>query len=117
MMKRALMISLLIMGATVVTSSASGNWRGHIDWATQNSDAGGSVDCPWFYVQNNASHCIISGGRACLSQQAIWVAKSGQNDNYAWYLMQITQCHNGDAMREIIAAGPRAVADYLRNYY
>jgi hypothetical protein len=113
-MKRALTMAILVTMVTVSQANAGGDWRGHIDWAIGNTDAGGSVDCPWLYIPNNLGHCIIAGGRACVSQQAIYVAKSGYNDPYAWYLMQITQCHNPDAMEEIIKAGPRNVADYLR---
>jgi hypothetical protein len=100
--------------ALVATSTTveAGDWRVHIDWAFNNTDAGGSVDCPNFYYPHYG-WCVISGGRACLSQVAkgaAWV----QQDYYAFSLMLITQCHNPDGQRDLISAGPTAVADYIR---
>jgi hypothetical protein len=78
----------------------------------QNSDAGGSVDCPDKYAVTYPE-CVVSGGRASLMKKAIQSAKDGDYAN-AFRLAQICQCHNVNARDKIRDAGQKAVGDYLK---
>lgn len=88
------------------------DWQKHIDWCISNKDAGGSVDCPDKYLATYPE-CHVKGGRACLLAKAIQSAKDNDYAN-AFGLAVICQCHNVNARDQIVAAGKKAVGDYLR---
>jgi secreted trypsin-like serine protease len=84
-------------------------WMTHIDWSIRNTDAGGSTDCPARYTDPG---CVLNGGRACLMSQAINAAKaSGCAEALKTTL--VTQCHNPEAQKAILAAGEKNVCAYL----
>jgi hypothetical protein len=99
-------------GAFVLTAGYDlPEWQTHIQWAFNNTDAGGSVGCAADYAAaadefNNAgiAECVIYGGRSCVMNFAISAAKA--NDfNQAFQLTLLTQCQNDEAAAAIRAAG------------
>jgi hypothetical protein len=110
-------VSLLLLGILFISSvfaarAQKPEWQQHVDWCIQNSDAGGSVDCPDKYTATYPE-CLVSGGRSCLMKKAIQSAKDGDYAN-AFRLAQICQCHNVNARDKIRDAGQKAVGDYLK---
>jgi hypothetical protein len=85
-------------------------WQVHIDWAIQDQ---GPADCPALYEEAGVADCINHGGRACVMQKAIYLAKK-DDIQVAMRLTLITQCHNQEAQHSIAAAGANAVHDYLK---
>jgi uncharacterized membrane protein len=86
-------------------------WQTHIDWCSNNRDAGGSVDCPELYLGTYPA-CMVSGGRSCLISKAKALAHSGNCDD-ALRVTLICQCKNQEAKDAIEAAGARQVCGYL----
>jgi hypothetical protein len=84
-------------------------WQSSIDWSINNT---GQVDCPQLYTSEVAS-CVVSGGPACVMSQAVRQATEG-NYSRDLELTLITQCHNPAAQKQILAAGEKAVGEYLR---
>jgi secreted trypsin-like serine protease len=84
-------------------------WRLHVEWAIANTDAGSSTDCASQYPLPG---CVLSGGRSCLMQEAITLAKAGKCQE-AVALTLVTQCHNSQAA-QVVAANSAAVCAYLR---
>jgi hypothetical protein len=99
--------------ALVASSPGKPEWQVNIDWAFSNQDAGGSVDCGWNYLTAGYPNCILIGGRACLMGYAKDAAQRGQNQR-AFDLTTITQCHNRHAWETIEGAGVNQVAAYVR---
>jgi uncharacterized membrane protein len=85
------------------------DWQKHLDWSRNNSDAGGSVDCPLDYPY---PECILRGGRACLMAHAEQSARDNDCAN-AFRVALITQCQNPEATQLIAAAGESEVCQYL----
>jgi hypothetical protein len=113
-LKRVVVLSALLLVAGVFVAKAQKpGWQTHIDWCIQNSDAGGSVDCP-DKCAATYPECIVAGGRSCLMKKAIQSAKDGDYAN-AYRLAQICQCHNVNARDEIRNAGQTAVGNYLKS--
>jgi hypothetical protein len=106
----------LALTATATGAAAQQPWQGHIDWAAQNNDAGGSVDCPDQYFSNNVAYAIVSGGRSAVINAALFAAYR-QDFGQAYTLVLMTQCHNPDAQQELLNAGQRAVLTYLMENY
>ena len=109
-MLRALMFGAMIISA--VSTAHAQNWTKHIDWAANNTDAGGSVDCPAEYIAMNVPYAIASGGRSTVINSALMAAYNG-NTQRAFSLILLTQCHNSGARQELAAAGQEAVVRYL----
>jgi hypothetical protein len=98
--------------STVVAAQGPEPFTAHIDWAAQNTDAGGSVDCPDQYISNGVAYAIASGGRAAAINQALFDAYH-RNFDHAFTLVLMTQCHNPSAQQVLLNAGEKAVLTYL----
>jgi len=109
-------LALFAAGATATVVSAQQPFTAHIDWAAQNTDAGGSVDCPNQYISNGVGYAIVSGGRAAAINQALFDAYNN-NFNHAFALVLMTQCHNPGAQQVLVNAGEKAVLTYLVSNY
>jgi hypothetical protein len=108
-------VALLAICANA-SSAAAQDWTAHIDWAAQNTDAGGSVDCPDQYISNGVPWAIASGGRSAVINEALFAAY-GQNFDRAFTLVLMTQCHNSDARQQLANAGEKPVLQYLVGNY
>jgi hypothetical protein len=108
--------ALIAIGATATVAAAQEPFKAHIDWAAQNTDAGGSVDCPDQYISNGVAYAIAAGGRAAVINQALFDAYH-QNFDHAFTLVLMTQCHNPDAQQMLFDAGEKAVLTYLVRSY
>jgi TonB family protein len=86
-------------------------WQIHLDWASNNLDAGGSVDCPLEY-DVTYPECVVNRGRACMMGKAREAAVAN-NCSWAVELSLIAQCNNDAAQKLIKAAGETAVCEYL----
>jgi hypothetical protein len=109
-------LAFLALGVTASNATAQEPYQAHIDWAAQNTDAGGSVDCADQYINNGVAYAIVSGGRAAVINQALFEAYN-QNFGHAFTLVPITQCHNPDAQQVLLAAGQKKVLTYLISNY
>jgi hypothetical protein len=109
-------LSMALVALAVLNPSGQAqnksDWQKHLDWSIQNSDAGGSVDCPDKYLATYPE-CFVSGGRSCMMKKAIQSAKDNDCSN-AHRVSQITQCHNVTARDLIREAGQDAVCQYLK---
>jgi hypothetical protein len=80
----------------------------------------GAADCPELYMA--APQCIAEGlatgnnsaNCECLMEMATDLANQGL-DEAAFGVTLVSQCHNSNQFDNLMAAGPYAVADYLRN--
>jgi hypothetical protein len=113
-------IPMIVLGLSAICTStvamAQEPYKAHIDWAAQNTDAGGSVDCSDQYLSNGVWFAVISGGRAAVINQALFEAYN-QNFSHAFALVLMTQCHNPDAQQVLLNAGQKAVLTYLISAY
>jgi hypothetical protein len=90
-------------------------WQRHLDWAMNNNNAGGSCDCVKEYVAAGMWQCVISGGRSCvMSAAGVAATARPSDDDRAYQLSLLTECHNGEATRTLETAGRLNVANYLR---
>jgi hypothetical protein len=103
-----------IFGASL--SAHAQEWHQHVDWAAQNTDAGGSVDCPQQYLPLGVGYAIASGGRSAVINDALFSAYRGDIGR-AYQLVLLTQCHNPEAQGTLIQAGQTAVVSYLVENY
>lgn len=89
-------------------------WQKDIDWSVSNStEDPGETNCPDQYPYPG---CLWAGGRACLMKYAIQSAYE-RDDQNAFRLTLITQCHNDGARSGIESQGATYVARYLRENY
>jgi hypothetical protein len=109
-------LALFATGVTASVAAAQGPFTAHIDWAAQNTDAGGSVDCPDQYFSNGVGYAVAVGGRAAAINQALFDAYH-QNFDHAFTLVLMTQCHNPGAQQVLRNAGEKAVLTYLVSNY
>ena len=101
-----------LMLLTIPTTLNGQSWHVNVDWPAQNTDAGGSVDCPADYVSAGVGYAVLAGGRAAVINAALFAAYKG-DFNHAFDLVLLTQCHNPDAQQDLLNAGQRAVLSYL----
>ena len=87
----------------------SSRWQRDIDSCTSDT---GLVDCPEQYRNTENVKCLDFGGRKCLLENAIHLAK--ENKCAKAFDMTITcQCHNKTAAMGIKDASETAVCSYL----
>lgn len=87
----------------------SSEWQRNIDWCAADT---GPVDCPERYSNTENAKCLESGGRRCLLEDAIHLAKQN-NCAKALEMVLVCQCHNRAVAAGIENAGERVVCDYL----
>jgi hypothetical protein len=104
-------VSVLDSGCTPEPSQTASpsQWQNDIDWCTTDT---GLVDCPEQYRDTENVKCLESGGRKCLLENAIHLAKENKC-NKALEMAITCQCHNKSAAMGIEGAGETAVCDYL----
>jgi len=117
------MVALLVIPALMISQAQAqwgkAAWQMDVDWASRDT---GAPDCPWLYapVPDCLGGGVFSGNRAgnrsCVIGHARQLAFAGQ-DVAAFGLVLITQCHNQGEEQNLMAAGPFAVGNYLRNPY
>jgi hypothetical protein len=121
-MNRATLHALLFgvaVAVTLITPASfaqTNDWQSEVDWAVQNTDAGGSVDCPADYIANGVEYAIAYGGRSAVMNAALFAAYN-QNFEQSFNLVLLTQCHNPDTAQRLLNAGQQAVLIYLLSHY
>jgi hypothetical protein len=115
-LRRAVLLSSLVgfSHSSLTAQDDEPQWQKDIDWSVNNRtfDAG-ETNCPDQYPYPG---CIWDGGRACLMKYAIQSAYEGDDEN-AFRVTLITQCHNEGARQGIASQQAAQVAKYLRENY
>ena len=87
-------------------------WQGDLDWATANETGPDDLGCPKYYTET-APECLSGGGRACLMRFATQAAQA-HDDDAAFRLALITECHDPAGVQSLAEAGHELVGEYLR---
>jgi hypothetical protein len=106
----ALAVTIFAFG--MVAQAEKPEWQRHLEWAAATNDGPDHLGCAEHYA-DLAPRCVQGGGRACVMCLAIEAAKN-HDDDRAFRLALITECHDPAAVQSLAEAGHETVAEYLR---